>query len=93
MCCKYFSKICLDFFLFLLNKLNLSFSAFSVESNNYTYAQLKEFCKFLGMFIYNYRNAGKELIIVETSVQFSNGLTLKSYSKIFGRKMAVISEL
>lgn len=35
----------------------------------------------------------RERVIVETSVQFSNSLTLTSYSKIFGRKMAVISEL
>lgn len=35
----------------------------------------------------------RKRVIVETSVQFSNGLTLKSYSKIFGRKMAVILEL
>lgn len=87
MCCKYFNKICLDFFLFLLNKLKfLSFL-------NYTYAQLKEFCEFLWMFKYLQLEECRKRVIVETSVQFSNGLTLKSYSKIFGRKMAVKSEL
>lgn len=87
MCCKYFSKICLDFFLFLLNKAKVS-----QLSQLYICTAKRILCLVL-VDVYLQLEECRKRVIVETSVQFSNGLTLKSYSKIFGRKMAVISEL